>query len=1468
MRPRPLCAVFCVLASFAGAAPVINEVQSSNTLLPDQYGQLIDWVEIHNPTSGPINLQGYYLSDSASDRLKFRFGDATLAAGSFLIVWCGQSADFPVTGPYPSGQVRVPNFNLSSGGEVIILSGPDGATTIDEYPALAIGAGRSMGRGTGGNFDTLFLYEFPTFGAENITSGAPALAADPPLFSLPAGIYTNANLNVAISLPQSVSDGVIRYTLDGSEPTTNSLVYTAPLVLNSSTTTNTNSYIPTNFSSTGGPYYEGWQRPATQPFRINVLRARVFNHDGPGRVQTASYLQHTNGVQRYTVPLVSIATDPANLFSNDRGIYVPGWYNNMFQEGSAWERQGSIEYFETNGSLAFAGAIGLRIHGNTTRSRPRKSLRIYARNPYGASTFEHRIFPQKDISRFDTFLLRNGGNDWGNSLFRDALVTTLAAPSGIDVQSSRPAVVFISGEYWGIHNLRDRIDEGFFLHHYGLGATNFSQIEVVVSGSNSVVVPDSGSTNGAADFQQLLDRAASTGFAADNDYAYLASQIDIDNYIDYNSFEIWSGNTDWPGNNYRLWRSLTADISPGANPRHDGRWRWLLFDTDFALGANFFYVPGHNTNVTTMAQFDSLAHATATNGAFFSNKELGTRLLRKALENTNFRNKFINRFADLLNSSLSVAHATGKLDAFAALYSPEITEHVSRWRQPYNWSNDVSRIRGYMQARPAAVRGHISAKFGLPAAVDLTVSVSETNRGSVMVNTLQIDSSTAGIPANPYPWTGAYFPTIPLMVTALPKPGYRFVSWSNGAVAGGAANYALYSTNPTVNPTLTGNTTLLATFAAEQATSLVIVSPATGAAGTPLAAIQVRAVNSIGDADGNYQGLVILTVTGAGGFSQTLQANAVNGVAEFTGLNLPTAGAYTLNATSGSLGAAPSASFTAGDSAIFLPLTNAVWHMGTNWNTGTVPDGNRAVVTIPANPAADRDVTNNAPTTVASIRFENGSSAFRNRINGIAGQPLALASTGGVSTITVTGIGAGYGNIEVAGGVVLSNDLVVDVQNIAAGNAEYGAFRLQGTVSGPGRIIKRGAGLAGITGSGKTFSGDIVVEQGVLTFSEPAVTGNNATNYTVKSGGQLRLSSSGNPRNYRFKGPLNVAGSGRSGVPESENLGVLGALRLETGTTGNTAVLTNLVNLADSADIHVPAGNAIQFDGPLTAAANTNVLTKSGGGSLTLSAGTETFIGRLSVNRGTLVLGNAQLTNATGTLLVTNDAVLAGAGRWGGGLHLLGGASIAANLGAAPGAAPLRAGSANVLGSAIVNVTMASNAVAGSYPLLAADGGITGAANLQLTVTPSNFPYATLALSNNTLHVVLANAAPGPSFDEWSGGLPANSDDDANGYTALAEFAFGAAAPGAPFTRPFMSVTNGGLTNFLTLTAVIRTNSPRLNVTGQAASSLAVTNVWSTNGVEVITATNGVPADHEQRTYRTPATNNAVFLRLRLQLAP
>jgi hypothetical protein len=792
-----LCAMLVSIASLAHnvfADLRINEIMASNLLtIKDENGDSSDWVELYNPDSVAVNLQGWALSDSASNPLKWIFGSVSIQPGQRLVVWASSKNR-------PNGPQIHTSWAISASGESILLTNPSG-TLVDQFPSIAVARDVSMGRqpdGTG----PLYFFTQATPGTANITTGYPTETLAQPVFSVAGGMRTTS---ATVAITSTVVGGTIRYTLDGSDPIESSPVYSVPITLSSRVgQANGISMIRTNNQSVGAPYYEGWQQPSGEVYKINVLRARVFKTNVlPSRITTQSYLIDPLGAGRFSLPMISISSSSENFFSAETGIYVVGNYNNYSQDGSAWERPGHIEFYETGGSLAFQGEIGIRLHGGTTVSRPRKSLRIYSRNPTGKVPFAHKIFPDKSVAIFDTFLLRNSGNDWGQAIFRDAMVSALAAPTGIDRQHVRPVVVFLDGEYWGVHNLRDRFDEGYYLNHYGLGDLQFSQLEIC-SCNSSWPSADSGEPTLVSDFTDIINRAGNNEFASAAGYAALASRIDIDNYIDYNAIEIWCGNTDWPGNNQRVWRAVTPNTSAGANARLDGRWRWLLYDTDFGLGLDFFYVIGYGDG----PNHNTLAHATTSTGTDWSNNEVGTRLLRKALDNQTFKRKFINRFADLLNTSLSANNATATLDQFQATYSPNMSEHVLRWRQPIDWTGVLARIRNYVQLRPAAVRSHIVSKFGLSGSANLVVNVNDATQGVVTVNTIALQNTTVGVPANPYPWNSVYFKGVSLPIRAQAKSGYEFVSWS----LSNAKGVVLDTRNSESEITLTGDTTLTANF--------------------------------------------------------------------------------------------------------------------------------------------------------------------------------------------------------------------------------------------------------------------------------------------------------------------------------------------------------------------------------------------------------------------------------------------------------------------------------------------------------------------------------------------------------------------------------------------------------------------------------------------------------------------------------
>ncbi len=749
----------------------INEVMASNSeTIQDEDGDYPDWVELYNAGADPINLLHWGLSDDYDNPFRWRFGDVTIGPGEFLIVWASNK-----------DRTNAPNLHtswaISAAGEEVILTYPDG-TRIDEMEPIEIPTDISFGRQPDGTGPWLY-FEDPTPGAPNTTEGfAPGLPE--PEFSVPGGLYASS---VTLELSTDVTGAEIRYTTDGSEPTESSPLYSGPLTLESRAgTPNTISEIPTNdiepWMDPDNDYREYWQPPDGEVFKIHAIRARLFKEDHlPGPDVTHSYLVDAAGVNRYSLPIISIATDDDHLFSGSTGIYV---HDNYWNTGRDWERPGTIEFFEADGTVALRQGIGIRIHGGTTRNRPRKSLRIYAR----PGSFEYPLFPDKAVEEFETFILRSSGNDWGEFVFRDLFMSSLAAHTEVDRMYGRPVIVFINGEYWGIHNMRERFDDGYIEHNYDLDEFDFVQFESTFGLPSDVDgLPhfDRGNPALAGKYMDLHEFIRDQDMTVSSNYEQVQDLMDVDNFIDFYQAHIFFGNTDWPGNNIRVWRSVETNRVEGAPYRHDARLRFMLFDTDFGFGLDFPYVPGSESYdgfnpFGVLAQHNTLAFAASSNQTSFSNVEHHTAMFRGLLENDAFREQFVMRFSDQLNTAYSRGVVTNTLDMLVSIVEPEMSEHVQRWRQPWDWTGELNRVRSYGEERTGAVWGHLQDYFNLGPRHEITLDVSDSEEGHVRVNTMDVDGGMAGVDG--WPWTGSYFSDYDVVLTAVPQDGYRFVEWT------------------------------------------------------------------------------------------------------------------------------------------------------------------------------------------------------------------------------------------------------------------------------------------------------------------------------------------------------------------------------------------------------------------------------------------------------------------------------------------------------------------------------------------------------------------------------------------------------------------------------------------------------------------------------------------------------------------
>lgn len=625
------------------------------------------------------------------------------------------------------------NFQLRSGGERLRLTRPDGILE-DEAPAVAIPRDVSYGRQPDGG-SAWFYFERPTPGASNLTPGSAELLPAPQ-FSHPAGFYSN-DFRLALSVLRE--GAVIRYTLDGSEPTESSTIYTTPLAItNRADVPNQLSLIAT---------VPGYQPPAARVFKGIVVRAKTFKAGAlPGATVTRSYFVHPKGRARYTVPVVSLATAPANFFDPVIGIYVPGHApgGNYSQRGEEWERPVHVELFETDGSVALAQPADVKIHGNTSQHFPIKGLDLDATGG-GRQPFRHRLFPDRSRDAFEHILLRPSGHDHHLAFMRDELMQSLAAEFGMESQAARLVVVFLNGEYWGLHYLKEKQDPEFVAFY---GRTSPDQIDYL----EGYAAARAGDTR---HYDAMIQFLATRGARDPADYAHLQTLMEAPNYIDYKVAEIFCYR--WDIGNHRLWRPRSPE----------GRWRWLQFDNDVGWGGFWASQPAWS--------FNMLEAATTPSGSLHDhNNETTTFLLRRLLENDTFKRDFINRFADLLNWAYLPAHTLTRINALAAALEPEMAEHIARWRAPGSlaeWRNQVQYLRTYAINRPQHARQHLMQRFALRGTVTLSLATSDTNCGSILINTLRVSA-----PANE-PWSGVYFKDNPITLHALPNPGCRFAGW-------------------------------------------------------------------------------------------------------------------------------------------------------------------------------------------------------------------------------------------------------------------------------------------------------------------------------------------------------------------------------------------------------------------------------------------------------------------------------------------------------------------------------------------------------------------------------------------------------------------------------------------------------------------------------------------------------------------
>lgn len=657
------------------------------------------------------------------------------------------------------------NFKLSEG-DAIVLSKPD-STICDSILDLEIVSDYSIG--TRSVELGYAMYTIPTPGEPNTTKGYVG-KLDIPEISLQSGLY---NDSLEISLTSLGDSAVIYYTLDGSVPTRESFKYESPILLeDNKDDPNRLSLIKTTLKGKG---FDSWQEPKGVVYKFQTLRARAFKENySPSDIVTRSYVLDPLAKEHFKYTVISLVTDSLNFFDDTIGIYKAGVgidstdYKtaHFFQSGEEWERPVSVEIFSPDGDLMLQQDAGVRIHGNFSTTANLKSLRLYARSEYGDKDFDYKFFPNQEQDSYKRVILRNAGQDFAWAYMRDAFMQNLVSDLPIDVQDFNLSEVYLNGEFWGIHYMRERFGKFYLEENYGIATDEADVLE----DANSVVEGDVNHYNALFSFIENENNDLSDSLV----FEYVKTQMDCDNYINYISCNMFYAQNDWPQNNIKFWRKRTDQYIPDAAYGNDGRWRWFMFDTDYGFGR----VQDYSYNMVNRILYDMSGWSPMMMQRLIGNDDNSG--------NKAFREDFVNRMGDLMNSNFKADRTLFKIDSMKQLLLPKIDEHIVRWNgleSTSKWDDKIEVMRKFARNRPDSMRQHLVE--GISQVEDtalVTLHVNNQNSGFIKINKLVINKSTKGLDniEMPYPWSGIYFKGVPVTLSAVPKEGYEFEKWSNG----------------------------------------------------------------------------------------------------------------------------------------------------------------------------------------------------------------------------------------------------------------------------------------------------------------------------------------------------------------------------------------------------------------------------------------------------------------------------------------------------------------------------------------------------------------------------------------------------------------------------------------------------------------------------------------------------------------
>ena len=690
---------------FSGFSQIlINELSTSNldsAFTEDE--SMEDWIELYNSGSSTVNLKDWALSDRLNNPGKWTFPEINILPGQYLLLFA--------SGEIPSGSSHKHiNFKLSSG-ETLFLSNSLGKF-IDQYEIPPLQMNNSVGRKPDGSLNKCF-FSSPTPGSTNNNSICYEGYEIPPIFNLGGGFY---NETQSITITAQSPTSVVKYTLNGNIPKASDPTYNNQIIID----------------------------------RTKIVSARSYStvNKLPSFTVKNTYFINEN----ISLPVISISTDSSNLWDWEKGIYVKGpnasstypYFGANFWE--KWEKPIHIEFYDKKKVRQAGIDAGIRIHGGYSRGFAQKSLRIYFRGSYGTSSLDFPVINDKShIKSYKRIILRNGGQDFYKTRFRDGLMQRLVKASHLDYMAYEPAVVFLNGKYWGLYGIRERHDKHYLSSNHKVSEEHIDLLE-----HKGILEVREGSDTGFINLHKWVMKANAVD---PNFYNGVNRYLDIENFADFFIVQTFYSNSDWMGaqtGNMRLWRPQGIG----------GKWRYILVDLDFGLGLRDGTLPSANTLGLARNPSDKNKHSD---------------IFNKMLFNAQFKHYFINRYADLMNTSLHIDNIKNMILDFKDTLEPEIPRHVARWSYgKSDWYKAIDFFTQFAEDRIGFARQHIQNEFALVKQVEVTLNAEPPGAGKIRISTIIPDS---------LPWKGIYFDGVPVTITAIPNQSYVFKFWETKVAA-------------------------------------------------------------------------------------------------------------------------------------------------------------------------------------------------------------------------------------------------------------------------------------------------------------------------------------------------------------------------------------------------------------------------------------------------------------------------------------------------------------------------------------------------------------------------------------------------------------------------------------------------------------------------------------------------------------